>query len=124
MEKKLTERQRRFADAYLELGNAAKAAERAGYSPGSAGKVRAQPAVKAYLEKRLSELDAKRVASANEVLEYWTRVMRGEEGGGGQAAMKAAELLGRRMGLFSESVERPEAPVIVDDVPGGEDGDG
>ena len=37
MEKKLTERQRRFADAYLELGNAAKAAERAGYSPGSAG---------------------------------------------------------------------------------------
>lgn len=123
MEKKLTERQRRFADAYLELGNAAKAAERAGYSPGSAGKVRAQPAVKAYLEKRLSELDAKRVASANEVLEYWTRVMRGEEGGG-QAAMKAAELLGRRMGLFSESVERPEAPVIVDDVPGGEEGDG
>ena len=92
MEKKLTERQRRFADAYLE--------------------------------KRLSELDAKRVASANEVLEYWTRVMRGEEGGGGQAAMKAAELLGRRMGLFSESVERPEAPVIVDDVPGGEEGDG
>ena len=50
--------------------------------------------------------------------------LRGEEGGGGQAAMKAAELLGRRMGLFSESVERPEAPVIVDDVPGGEEGDG
>ena len=37
---------------------------------------------------------------------------------------RAAELLGRRMGLFSESVERPEAPVIVDDVPGGEEGDG
>ena len=107
MEKKLTERQRRFADAYLELGNAAKAAERAGYSPGSAGKVRAQPAVKAYLEKRLSELDAKRVASANEVLEYWTRVMRGEEGGGGQAAMKAAELLGRRMGLFPKASSGP-----------------
>ena len=47
-------------------------------------------------------------ASANEVLEFLTRVMRGEEGGGGQAAMKAAELLGKRLGLFAEKT--PELP--------------
>jgi hypothetical protein len=30
--------------------------------------------------------------------------------------MKAAELLGKRMGLFSERTEPPPAPVIIDDV--------
>lgn len=47
--------------------------------------------------------------------------MRGTEEGSAQT-MKAAELLGKRMGLFSERAEPPPAPVIVDDI--GVDRDG
>ncbi len=60
------------------------------------------------------------VAKEGEVLEYLTSVLRGEAGGELKAAtarMKAAELLGKRMGLFEEGAEGVEAPVvIVDDV--------
>ena len=54
-----------------------------------------------------------RVASEEEILVYLTGVMRGGEG---TAAMKAAELLGKRLGLFVEREEALPAPVIVDDV--------
>lgn len=111
----LTQRQKRFADCYLETGNAAEAARRAGYS-GHEWRLKNHPAVKAYLEERLSAMDAARMASAEEVLDYLTRVMRGQEGGGGQAAMKAAELLGKRMGLFAEHEEALPPPVIIDDL--------
>ena len=50
---KLTERQRRFADLYLKLGNACQAAEEAGFKRSYAQGAMRQPAVKAYLEKRL-----------------------------------------------------------------------
>lgn len=116
MDKKLTERQKRFADYYLELGNATRAAEKAGYSAKYAASAKRQPAVQAYLSERLEALDRTRVASADEVLEYLTSVMRGAEGGGSQASMKAAELLGKRLGLFAERGEELKPPVIVDDV--------
>ena len=56
-----------------------------------------------------------RVADGEEILEFLTGVMRGSEDGSTQT-MKAAELLGKRMGLFAERVEPPPAPVIVDDI--------
>ena len=49
---------------------------------------------------------------AAEVEAYLLAVMR--EGGAG--AMKAAELLGRRYGLFDERPEAVPTPVIVDDL--------
>lgn len=49
------------------------------------------------------------------MLEFLTDVMRGDEDGSTHN-MKAAELLGRRMGLFNEAVEPPPAPVIIDDI--------
>lgn len=60
-------------------------------------------------------------ASAGEVLEFLSGVMRGEVDGSTHS-MKAAELLGKRMGLFSERVEPPPAPVIIDDLGEGSDG--
>ncbi len=54
------------------------------------------------------------VASAQEVLEFLTGVMRGEEAS--TQNMKAAELLGKRMGLFAENVEAAPPPVIIDDI--------
>ena len=55
------------------------------------------------------------MADGNEILEFLTDVMRGDEDGSTHN-MKAAELLGKRMGLFSESPPQPPAPVIIDDV--------
>ena len=60
----------------------------------------------------------RKCASAEEILRYLSSVMRGEEENAGTAPMKAAELLGRRMGLFAEQGEELPPPVIVDDLGG------
>lgn len=114
-EAKISAKLRRFADAYLETGDAARAAEKAGYSARYGPRALKLPEVAAYLDQRGEELRRERVASTDEVLEYLTGVLRG---GGGQGAMKAAELLGKRFGLFSERGEELPAPVIVDDLSG------
>jgi len=61
------------------------------------------------------------VATGEEVLMFLTGVMRGEENGSTQN-MKAAELLGKRLGLFNESGDGMEPPVIIDDVGGRDEG--
>ena len=121
MQGKLTNRQRRFADLYLELGNASEAAERAGFKRSYAQGAMRQPAVKAYLNQRLEENRAKNIASADEVLMYLTEVMRGgleNEKNVSSPRMKAAELLGKRLGIFNEvsRVLKGEMPVVVDDI--------
>lgn len=58
------------------------------------------------------------VASAEEVLAFLTGVMRGDESGSTQN-LKAAELLGKRFGLFSERADDLPAPVIIDDLADG-----
>nr|DAP49385.1 MAG TPA: Terminase small subunit [Caudoviricetes sp.] len=136
---KMTERQRRFCEEYLIDGNASQAAIRAGYSKRSATVVSTtlmkNPQVQAYLKKLLDELHSAKVANAQEVLEYLTSIMRGEQreqtlqliGDGMQditaidvAAkdrLKAAELLGKRYGIFKENVGvTMDAVVIVDDL--------
>lgn len=128
---KTTERQRRFVDYYLELGNQVQAAIRAGYSEryarDQAFKILEMPAVKEYYEDRLQEIESKRVANVKEVMEYLTSVMRGEEteemivvegcGNGYSEArkinksigakdrLKAAELIGKRYMMFTDKVE-------------------
>lgn len=78
----LTEKQRRFADFYLETGNAAEAARRAGYSKKNIGENAAKTLkntkVSAYIQTRLAEIDAGRIATADEVMKFYTSVMRGE----------------------------------------------
>ncbi|MBQ8506472.1 MAG: terminase small subunit [Clostridia bacterium] len=124
MNLKLTERQRRFADLYLQLGNASEAAEQAGFKRSYAQGAKRQPAVRAYMEGRLKAAQEKNIASADEVLVFLTEVMRGEIDGerpekNSSPRMRAAELLGKRLGVFSDigSVLRQELPVVVDDIP-------
>lgn len=115
MKEKLTPKQKAFCDYYLETGNQTEAAIKAGYSKKSARVIGQEnmlkPAIKEYLEKRVAEIDAKRIADANEVLEYLTRVMRGEEKEqfgldiSIQDRTKAAELLGKRYRLFTDKVQ-------------------
>ena len=79
---KLTEKQRRFVDYYIETGNASEAARKAGYSEKTC-RVTGQenllkPAIKSAIGKRLQELKNSRTATLNEVLGFITAVMRGE----------------------------------------------
>jgi len=124
---KLTPRQRRFAELYLQLGNAAEAAEQAGFSRAYAQSAKRQPAVQEYMKQRIEGLREKDIASADEVLQFLTDVMRGSYEGvkpekNSSPRMKAAELLGKRLGIFAEvsSVLAGEMPVIVDDIPNGD----
>lgn len=120
---KLTERQRRFAEYYLQLGNASEAAEKAGFKRSYAQGAKRQPAVQDYMRDRLRRAQEKDIASANEVLEFLTEVMRGEIEGerpekNSSPRMRAAELLGKRLGIFNDvgSVLKLELPLVVDDI--------
>ena len=78
----LNERQKAFADYYIQTGNATEAAIKAGYSEKTARSIGAEnltkPDISAYIRERLDEQSEKRVADANEVIEFYTAVMRGE----------------------------------------------
>ncbi|WP_278831269.1 terminase small subunit [Mitsuokella multacida] len=79
---KLTEKQRRFVDYYIETGNASEAARRAGYSEKTAGWIGQEnlqkPTIKAAIDARLRELEDKRIAKADEVMQFLTSTLRGE----------------------------------------------
>lgn len=128
---KLTLKQKRFADEYIISGNATQSAIKAGYSKKTAGVIAVEnlekPNIKAYIDERLKELDDKAIAKQEEVLQYLTAVMRGQSksavvvieglGEGLSEArlinktpdekdrIKAAELLGKRYGAFTEKVD-------------------
>lgn len=80
--KKLTPKQKAFADEYLKSGNATQAAIKAGYSDKSARFVGAEnltkPNIKAYIDAKMAEIESHKIADAKEVLEFLTAVMRGE----------------------------------------------
>ena len=79
---KLTPKQKAFADAYIETGNASEAARRAGYRSKNMNNIGsenlAKPCISAYIQSRMDELEAQRVASADEVMRFFSSVMRGE----------------------------------------------
>lgn len=142
---KLTEKQKRFADYYIELGNATEAARKAGYSSKTAKSIGQEnltkPDIKSYIKERLDEKDAERIASQDEILEFLTAVMRGEKteqipvglGEGAQQLedkdpylkdrVKAAELLGKRHSMWTDKVDMVGnvGVRIVDDI--GDDDD-
>ena len=80
--RKMSEKQKAFCDYYIESLNLTDAAKKAGYSEKTARSMGSEnltkPDIKEYIELRLAQMEEKRVATASEVLEYLTRVMRGE----------------------------------------------
>ena len=119
-------RQKRFCDEYLIDCNAKQAAIRAGYSPKTAYSIGNEnlnkPELKAYIDEQLEKIHSAKIADAEEVMTYLTSVMRGEHteqvlkliGEGVQTVtdidvsakerLKAAELIGKRYGLFTDKV--------------------
>ncbi len=115
MKSKLTPKRKKFADYYIETANLYQSAMKAGYSKNyaksQAHKLLENVGIKKYIEERMEKLDKERIASADEVLEYLTKVMRGnikDQFGleiSIQDKTKAAELLGKRYRLFTDKVE-------------------
>ena len=121
---KLTEKQKRFIDYYIETANATESAKRAGYSSKTAKNIGAENLTKLnyFIQERLQQLENDRIASQEEVLKYLTKVMRGEEkdqfglDASLQDRTKCAELLGKRYGTFKEKVEvAGNIPVVITD---------
>jgi len=139
MNKRLTEKQKRFIDYYVETGNQTEAARRAGYKQPHVQGAQNVAKLRDRIDARLKELEEKRIAGAVEVLQYLTSVMREEvsedvvviegEGDGCSGARivrkkvsvrdrnKAAELIGKRLGMFTDKldVNLPITVVIADD---------
>ena len=123
--KKLTIKQQRFADEYIISGNASEAALKAGYKNEVSGRENLQkPTIKDYIDERLKELEQEAIANQSEVLKFLTSIMRGEQteqtlisDGSEQGQritnievsakdrIKAAELLGKRYGSWTEKVD-------------------
>ncbi len=128
---KMTPKQQRFCDEYLIDLNATQAAIRAGYSKKTAYSIGTEnlmkPEIKSYIDARMAEKESELIADQDEVLKYLTSVMRGNtqseivvvEGIGDGCSearavqkapdekerLKAAELLGKRYGLYTEKID-------------------
>lgn len=80
---KLTQKQKAFADNYIISGNATEAARKAGYSEKTARQMGAEnlskPYILEYIQSRTAPAEQKRIATGDEVLQFFTRVMNGEE---------------------------------------------
>lgn len=80
---KLTEKQKEFVEYYIETGNATEVARKAGYKGKNLNSIASENLskldIKSYIDEKMKELEDKRIAKADEILKYLTRVIRGEE---------------------------------------------
>lgn len=128
----MTAKQKRFCDEYLIDLNATQAAIRSGYSKKTASVIGMEnltkPYLKEYIAERMAEKESELIATQDEVLKYLTSVLRGtstseivvvegigegmsrasrmEKAPDERERLKAAELLGKRYGLYTEKVEQ------------------
>lgn len=119
----LTPKQKKFCDYYIETGNASEAARRAGYSEKTARTIGqqnlAKRAIKDYISERMKNQDRERVASADEVIAFYTAVMRGEvkDQFGIEASLsdrlKAGENLMRRYDKIAPADKTEDSGVIM-----------
>ncbi|MGE5327997.1 MAG: terminase small subunit [Deltaproteobacteria bacterium] len=113
----MNERQKAFADYYIETNNAVESYRKT-YKPksdktalGAANKLLKNAEIKLYIKERLASKDKERIASQDEVLERLTAIMRGEVTDQlgletpVKEMVKAAELLGKRYKIFTDKVE-------------------
>ena len=136
----MTAKQKRFCNEYLIDCNATQAAIRAGYSAKTAYSVGQRMLknveVKKYIDEQFEKLKNDNIADTQEIMEYLTSVMRGEQkeqvplmyydkqileekSASIKERLKAAELLGKRYSLFTEKMELETAASvkIMDDIP-------
>lgn len=88
----MNKRQRDFAEYYIQCGNATEAARKAGYSKRTAYSVGSEnlkkPEISAYVAERMEEMRKKQIATSDEVVIFFTSVLRGEDQNGERPAVK------------------------------------
>lgn len=118
----MTERQKRFADEYLLDLNATRA-YRAAYpavkkddtARAAGSRLLANVNVRAYIDEKLAEMQSRKIADAQEILEYLTSVIRGKS----MAEIVVTEGLGegvseaRRMEKAPDEREKLKAAEIL-----------
>ena len=124
----LTPKQKAFADYYIACGNSTEAARKAGYKEESCRTIGCQNLTKrnisAYIAERMQAQNEARVASADEVLQFFSSVMRGEvkDQFGLDAALSdrlnAGKELMKRYAAADNS-SRADVPQIIDRRPEG-----
>lgn len=135
---KLTIKQKKFVEEYIISGNATEAALKAGYSKKTSYSIGNEnlkkPEIIAALRAKEEELKSKKIASQEEVLEYLTSILRGEQeektligtGKGAQRItnievsakdrIKAAELLGKRYGTWTDKIDiEGDVNIVLED---------
>ena len=138
----MTDKQKRFCDEYLIDCNATRAYKAAyprvkkdAAASTASARLLKRADVKAYIDEQMEKIRSEKVADAREVLEYLTAVVRGQtesevlvvEGVGDGCSearimtkgpdekerLKAAELLGKHLGLLANNVKLETVPVII-----------
>lgn len=110
----LNQRQLTFCEEYIKTNNATKAAIAAGYSERTA---RSQGQrlltfvdISDYIKSRLDEINAEQIASTDEVMRFFTSVMRGTEKDqfGLDASLSDRIKAGQEIVKRFDSIKRPE----------------
>ena len=148
----LTEKQKAFCDYYIESLNATERYKKAyknikndNTAKAAASRLLTNVNLKSYIDEKLKEMQSNRIAKAEEVLEYLTKVIRNEEEEevvvtvnvgdfqtevqkvkkeiSAKDKIKAAELLGKRYSLFTDKVDvqGDVGVTIIDDIESIED---
>ena len=138
----MTDKQRKFADEYLFDCNATRA-YLAAYpniknehsARTLASRLLAKVDVKKYIDEKLDQISSEKIATAEEVMMYLTSVLRGEseaevvvvesigdymseartmkKNPDEKERLKAAELLGKRYGIFTDKTTIEVEPVVI-----------
>ncbi|KFN92160.1 terminase small subunit [Tetragenococcus muriaticus 3MR10-3] len=135
----MTEKQRIFADEYIKDLNGTRAykasytnVKKDSVAATNAGRLLRNAEVKNYIDEQLEKMHNERTADAQEVVEYLSSVLRGDQTETVATAkglfsdveisakdrIKAAELLGKRYALFTDKseVQVTEPPKFEDDI--------
>jgi phage terminase small subunit len=136
----MTDKQRRFVEEYLIDLNATQAAVRAGYAVNVANRTGSRLLsnvdIKKAIEERMESKTSELIASQDEVLKYLTSVMRGTAESeeivvlakingttepmkvtkhpSEKDKLKAAELMGKRYGIFTDKIQAEIVTPVFD----------
>ena len=116
----LSEKQRRFVEEYLVDLNATAAARRAGYSEKTCRSIGAENLTKPDIQAAIAEAMSKRAEQCDLSAEKVVRGLLDEaerfgEGSSHSARVRAWELLGKHLGMFTDRVEHSSTggPLVI-----------
>lgn len=130
----MTDKQQIFADEWLKDMNGGRAykvayprVKKDATARANASRLLTNANIKAYIDEQLEKMRNERTADAQEVIEYLTSVMRGEQTEtvatskglfrevevGAKDRIKAAELIGKRHALFTDKVDLQQGDIVI-----------